>query len=142
MVKLHLALVRKRKFFLLSVSPKSPISLGEEARLPMGITNSKWKADQLEGKKRWPAQHVTPNYTWRYYAKVSVLFMLLGGSVETFMIMSGFYKLKMDRIEDIDKALAIHYENAVLANAIKSEAEKKLKEMGKLKNLPKEPKTQ
>lgn len=92
----------------------------------------RWKEEQLEGRRRWPAQHVTPQYSWRYYGRVAAVFFVMGASIETFMIMSGFYKLKMETVEDIDKALERHYENAGFASAIKEEAEKKLRDMGKL----------
>lgn len=76
------------------------------------------------GKRRWAAAPNRPEYSLMYYAKLSALFFLLGAVTELGMIGSGnffllisfvdllgYYKINMDSVEEIDKALRKHKES-------------------------------
>jgi hypothetical protein len=80
------------------------------------------------GKRRWAPAPNRPEYSLIYYAKLSCLFFLLGAVTELGMIGSGnsviclficifndlgYYKINLDSVEAIDKALHKHHEGNV-----------------------------
>lgn len=54
---------------------------------------SAWKNEQMRGKRRWAPTYKRLPFSWAYYAKMSVMFFIIGAFSELGLISAGNFDI-------------------------------------------------